>query len=148
MMMRNMTLFVMAGLVLIAPSAFAQHQHPAEAPSKKMSTGKLSTGMRPSMDCESMMHEMHASANAMDDRLQSLIDEMNNARGSAKVDRMAAVINELATQRTEMREGMMAMMPKMMGHMTQHMQSGMAACPMMMKGKHDPDSDPIPAHKH
>ncbi|MBK5260288.1 MAG: hypothetical protein JJE51_11890 [Thermoanaerobaculia bacterium] len=129
-----MMLFVLAGVLLIAPSALAQHQHPAGTPSKKMSTAKM-----PPMDCESMMQEMHASAKVMDDRLKLLIDEMNNAGGSAKVDRMAAVINELVTQRTAMREGMMTMM---MGHM----HGPMAGCPMM-KGKHDPDSDPIPLQK-
>ena len=100
-----------------------------------------------SMDCQAMMQQMQTSAQAMDDRLQQLIDDMNKARGSAKVDRMAAVINELVSQRKQMREQMMTTMPQMMGHMMQHMQSGMAkglaeemkTCPMMqMKAQQPP----------
>lgn len=141
-MMRNSTLLFLACMLLAASAAFAQH--PA-AGAEQM----------PSMDCQAMMQEMHASSKAMDDRLQMMIDDMNKARGAAKVDRMAAVINELVAQRKQMREHMMTMMPRMMGHMSEHMKSGMmsgmahsmAACPMMKP----PDKDPAaatPQHKH
>jgi len=144
-MMRNSASLFLAGFLLVASAAFAQH--PA--------AGGEQPAQMPSMDCQSIMQDMHTSSKAMDDRLQLLIDDMNKAKGSAKVDRMAAVINELATQRKQMREHMMTMMPKMMGHMTQHMQSGMmsgmsqsmAACPMMKAAAKAPEGPPS-QHKH
>ena len=128
LMMRNSASLFLTGILLISSAAFAQH--PAAG-------GDQAAPM--SMDCQTMMREMHGSSKAMDDRLQKLIDEMNQATGSARVDRMATVINELVTQRKQMREQMMTMMPKMMGHMSAHMKSGMmsgmspstAGCPMM-----------------
>lgn len=143
--MRNSASLFLAGTLLVASAAFAQH--PA--------TGAEQPAQMPAMDCQSMMQEMQTSSKAMDDRLQQLIDEMNKAKGSARVDRMAAVINELATQRRQMREQMMTMMPKMMGHMAQHMKSGMmsgmsqsmAACPMMKAAQKAPEAAP-PQHKH
>lgn len=120
-------------IVIMSPAVHAQHEHPAAPPATAAGAGA------PAMNCEAMMQEMHASSKAMDDRLQQLVDEMNKAKGSAKVDRMASVINELVTQRKQMREQMMTMMPKMMSHMSQHMQGGMMkgmansmeGCPMM-----------------
>jgi hypothetical protein len=145
-MVRNAMSLLVAAVILVAPAAFAQHQHeqpPAAAPQAQ------DTAMA-GMDCQAMMHEMHASGKAMDDRLQQLVAEMNRASGSARVDRMAAVINELVTQRTQMREQMMQMMPRMMNHMMQHMQSGMAssmmACPMMKHGA--ADKTPPAEHRH
>ena len=107
------------------------------------------------MDCEAMMRKMQSSSKSMDDRLQPLIDEMNRAKGSAKVDRMAAVINELVSQRKQTRGQMMTMMPQMMGHMMQHMQSGMmggisqsmSGCPMM-KGSAQAAQPSAAEHKH
>lgn len=138
--MRKATL-VFTAVLLIAFSVSAQH------PAGAMAPGKASD-----MDCGAMMKEMHASSKAMDDRLQNMVDDMNKAKGTAKVDRMAAVINELTTQRKQMREQMMTMMPKMMGHMSQHMQTGMMSgmksmsCPMMDAAAKSPDAPP--AHKH
>lgn len=144
--MRNSASFFFAGILLVSSAAFAQH--PAAG-------GEQAAPM--SMDCQSMMKEMHGSSQAMDDRLQQLIDEMNKAKGSAKVDRMAAVINELVTQRKQMREQMMTMMPKMMGHMSEHMKSGMMSgmsksmdgCPMMKGAEKGAEKAPDAApHKH
>ena len=146
-MMRNSASLFLAGILLVASGAFAQH--PA--------AGGDQAAPMPSMDCQSMMKDMHASSQAMDDRLQKLIDEMNQAKGSAKVDRMATVINELVTQRKQMREQMMTMMPKMMGHMSEHMKSGMmsgmsksmAGCPMMKGAEKGAEKAPDAApHKH
>jgi len=75
----------------------------------------------------------------MNAKLQTLVDDMNKSRGSAKVDKMQAVINELVSQRSMMQKEMMDMQPQMMHHMMEHMQSGMmkgmadsmAGCPMM-----------------
>lgn len=144
-MMRNSASLFFVGILLVSSAAFAQH--PAAG-------GEQAAPM--SMDCQSMMQEMHGSSQAMDDRLQKLIDEMNKAKGSAKVDRMAAVINELVTERKQMREQMMTMMPKMMGHMSQHMKSGMmsgmshsmAGCPMMKGAEKGAEKAPEAPHKH
>jgi hypothetical protein len=57
----------------------------------------------------------------MDAKLQTLVDEMNKAKGSAKVDKTAAVITELVAQRAIMQKQMMDMHPQMM----EHMKSGM-----------------------
>jgi len=138
--MRKQRAFFVVGILLFASAAFAQQ--PA-------------TGSQQPMDCEAMMQNMHSSSKAMDDRLQPLLDEMNRAKGSAKVDGMAAVINELVSQRKQMREQMMAMMPRMMGHMVQHMQSGMmsgmsksiSGCPMM-KGSTEATEPSTGEHKH
>lgn len=141
--MRRQHAFLVVGILLFTSAAFAQQ--PMQMPS----------GQKESMDCEAMMQKMQSSSKLMDDRLQALIDEMNAAKGSAKVDRMAAVINELVSQRKQMRGEMMNMMPEMMGHMMQHMQSGavsgmaqaMSGCPMM-KGS-TPAAQPSAAeHKH
>lgn len=143
--MRSLSILFVTLAFAISPAVFAQHQHPTPAPAPGAAAAA------PAMNCEAMMHEMHASSKAMDDRLQQLVAQMNQATGSAKVDRMAAVVNELVTQRKQMREQMMTMMPKMMSHMSQHMQSGMmqgmaksmASCPMMQGGQAASDE-----HKH
>jgi len=127
------TAFLFLGLMIAAGATSAQMTAPpAHQPMPQQSQ---------TMDCEAMMQQMHAGTAEMDQRLKTLVEAMNAARGSAKVDRMAAVINELVAQRTQMRERMMTMMPMMMQHMSQHMQSGMmkgmsesmASCPMMQK---------------
>ena len=143
--MRYVSLLFLTLLFVISHMVYAQHQHPAPAPAPASATDA------PAMNCEAMMQEMHASSAAMDDRLQQLVDEMNKAKGSAKVDRMASVINELVTQRKQMREQMMTVMPKMMGHMSQHthdgmmqgMASSMEGCPMMKSGQKSAEE-----HKH
>lgn len=101
-------------------------------------------------DCAAMMQQhdaMQKQMAEMDAKLQSLVDGMNNAKGSAKVDRMAAVLTELVAQRATMRKQMEEMQPKMMEHMMQHMQSGamkeMAACPMMKES-----AAAAPGHEH
>ena len=105
-------------------------------------------------DCAAMMqqHEaMQKQMAEMDAKLQTLVDDMNKAKGSARIDRMAAVINEMVTQRGMMKKQMMDMQPKMMEHMMEHMQSGMmkgmadsmAGCPMM-KG----EKAPAPPSEH
>ena len=133
-MLRTSTLLLAS--VLFATSAFAQH--PAAA-------GEKNAPMA-AMDCKTMMHDMQASSKAMDDKLQGLVDEMNQATGSAKIDRMAAVITEITAQRTQMRDQMMTMMPKMMGHMAEHMKGSgsqsMADCPMMKGAEKTPEAAP------
>lgn len=96
--------------------------------------------------CKAMMqqHEdMQKHMAEMNAKLQSLVDDMNGVKGSAKIDKMASVINELVMQRSMMQMQMMEMHPVMMKHMMEHMQSGMmkgmadsmAGCPMMKEGQ-------------
>ncbi|MEO8379888.1 MAG: hypothetical protein ABI779_09530 [Acidobacteriota bacterium] len=110
--------------LLCAPALFAQMpdaQKPAMMP-----------------DCAAMMQQhdaMQKHMAEMDSKLQSLVDDMNKAKGSAKIDKTAAVINELVAQRSMMAKQMMDMQPKMMEHMKSGMMKGMAdsmaSCPMM-----------------
>jgi hypothetical protein len=150
--MRKQHALFVVGILLFVSAAFAQQ--PATGGQQPMQMHmhmQMPSGQMESMDCEAMMQKMQSSSKAMDDRLQALIDEMNKAKGSARVDRMAAVINELVSQRKQMRGQMMTMMPQMMGHMMQHMLSGgmqsMSTCPMM-KGDAEAAQTPAPEHKH
>jgi hypothetical protein len=108
-------------------------------------------------DCAAMMkqHEaMQTHMAEMNTKLQTMVDDMNTAKGSARVDKMAAVINELVGQRAMMQKQMMEMQPKMMEHMMSHMKSGMmkgmadsmSDCPMMKGG--DKVSETPAEHKH
>lgn len=133
----------LALVLLLPPAMFAQ------MPAEKHS-------MIP--DCATMMqqHEaMQKHMSEMDAKLQTLVADMNNAKGSAKVDRTAAVVTELVAQRSMMQKQMMDMHPKMMEHMTEHMRSGMmkgmadsmSGCPMM-KGSEKAPAPPVSEHKH
>ena len=103
-------------------------------------------------DCAAMMQSQQAMQQHMADmnaKLQSLVDEMNKAKGSARIDKMQAVINELVTQRAMMQKEMMTMQPQMMQHMMEHMQSGMMKgmaeamnCPMMQSSAPAPAQPP------
>src|SRR5471032_3125564 len=89
-------------------------------------------------DCAAMMkqHEaMQTHMAEMNTKLQTMVDDMNTAKGAARVDKMAVVINELVGQRAMMEKQMMEMQPKMMEHMMSQMKSG------MMKGMADSMSD-------
>jgi len=105
-------------------------------------------------DCMAMMqkHEaMQKHMAEMDVKMQKLVNEMNQANGSAKVDKTAAVVSELVAQRSMMHKQMMEMHPKMMGHMQGHMQGGamkgMADCPMTKGHGKAADTKAAP-HKH
>src|SRR6476661_7220931 len=109
--------------LLLTPALFGQMTMPM--PDQK-------PGAMP--DCAAMMQQKDAMQQHMADmnaKLKTLVDDMNKARGSAKVDKMAAVINELVTQRAMMQKEMMEMQPAMMHHMMEHMHAG------MMKGMAD-----------
>jgi hypothetical protein len=121
---------------------------------------QMTEGQKPAMmpDCAAMMQQhdaMQKHMAEMNAKLQALVDEMNKAKGSAKVDRTAAVINELVAQRAMMQKQMMDMQPKMMEHMMAHMQSGMmkgmadsmSGCPMM-KGSEKAPAPPAAEHQH
>lgn len=141
--MRNGKVLLLAALVMATPALLAQQPpagtHPMPMPpghamQMPAPEGSQSGQMQP-MDCQAMMQKMQASSKAMDERLAMLVDDMNKAKGSAKVDRMGAVINEMISQRKQMGDDMAAMMNHMMQHMQSGMMSGMAksmtACPMM-----------------
>ncbi len=125
-----------------AVTLWAQQPTPPPAAAQKMEMpGKPGMMDEMKMD-ESMMarhKEMMAKMEAMDSRLDDLVEKMNAAKGSKKADAVAAVVNELVAQRKQMREHMMAMQPEMMKHMMEHMLMGMmkgmedsmAKCPMM-----------------
>jgi UDP-N-acetylglucosamine:LPS N-acetylglucosamine transferase len=124
--MRTLSVLAVTGLLMALPAVAQEHHE--------------------EMNCQAMMQQqagMAKSMKQMDERLDSLVAEMNKARGSAKVDRMAAVITELVAQRTQMRDQMMTMMPAMMEHMQHHMAEGMMQnmsssmenCPMMKETK-------------
>lgn len=109
-------------------------------------------------DCAAMMQEHQAMQKhmaEMDSKLQGLVDEMNKAKGSARIDKAVAVINELVAQRSMMAKQMMDMQPMMMEHMMEHMKSGMmkgaadsmSGCPMM-KGSEKAPAPPAPEHEH
>lgn len=130
--------------LFLAPALFAQ----------------MPEGDKPAMmaDCAAMMQQhdaMQKHMAEMDAKLQTLVDDMNKAKGSAKVDRTAAVVTELVAQRAMMQKQMMEMQPKMMEHMMEHMKSAvmkgmdasMSGCPMMKHGE-KPAEPPATEHKH
>jgi polyhydroxyalkanoate synthesis regulator phasin len=141
--MMNRTIVGFALALFCVPALFAQ----------------MPDGQKPAMmpDCAAMMQQHEAMQKhmaEMDAKLQTLVDDMNKAKGSVKVDKTAAVINELVAQRAMMAKQMMDMQPKMMEHMMEHMQSGMmkgmadsmASCPMM-KGSEKTSTTPA-EHQH
>ena len=131
-------------VLLCVPALFAQ-----------MPEGQKSAMMP---ECAAMMEEHEAMQKhmaEMDAKLQTLVDEMNKAKGSARIDKTAAVINEMVAQRAMMAKQMMDMQPKMMEHMMEHMKSGMmkgmadsmSSCPMMKESGKAPTPPPA-EHQH
>jgi hypothetical protein len=120
---------------------------------------QMPDAQKPAMmpDCAAMMQQHEAMQKhmaEMDAKLQTLVDEMNKAKGSAKVDKMAAVITELVTQRAMIQKQMADMEEKMMAHMMEHMQDNMKAmsdsmanCPMMKKSE-KAQTPPAAEHQH
>jgi Skp family chaperone for outer membrane proteins len=149
-------LFAAAALVL-APSASAQTPAPTPPPAAKSPQAAPMTGHHKGSaagarhaadmktECQAMMakkQEMQDKLQAMDATLDTLVAEMNAAKGSKEVDAlekpMAAVLNELVAQRKALRSTMMEMQPAMMAHMIHHMHvhgtKGAMECPMMKTG--------------
>ncbi len=131
--MKRMIVF---GLMLVlAPALFAQMTMPMPADQKPAAMPDCAAMMKSKDAMKQHMAEMNA-------KLQTLVDDMNKAKGSAKTERIAAVINEMVAQRSMMQKEMAAMQPQMMAHMMEHMKSGMmkgmsdsmAGCPMMKEG--------------
>ena len=136
------------GLMLfLAPALFAQMTMPMHEDQKTAAMPGCADMMKSEDAMKQHMTEMNA-------KLQTLVDDMNKAKGSAKTEKMAAVINELVAQRSMMQKEMMAMQPQMMEHMMEHMKSGMmkgmadsmADCPMMKESSATPAAET--EHKH
>ena len=56
------------------------------------------------------MHGMPKKMMAQDDRLNTLVAEMNAAKGNDRIDKLIAVVNELVSERKTMHEHMNNMM--------------------------------------
>ncbi len=106
------TVAVPVMLVAQAPATTA-HQHEHAATQGHAATGDQSDQMKQMH--QTMMSEMEA----MDQKLDGLVAQMNAAQGQAKVDAIAAVINEMNNDRKQMMEHMASMMGRggMMGGM-------------------------------
>lgn len=128
------TAFVVA---LVAPSSASQTTPRTQQPPQTQTGAKPGTTQM-TMDCQQMMQahqKVMQDMQAMDARLDTLVQQMNSATGQAKTDATAAVVNEMVTQRKTMRESMQRMQMQAMRHMAEHMQAGggdaMMNCPMM-----------------
>jgi len=110
-MTRRITITVLA--LAVSSLAFAQSDTPAPA----------------KMDCKAMMQQMQAQMKTMDDRLQSLVKQMNQAQGAARTEAMIAVLNELVAQHQQMRGHMTSMMQ--MEGAGMHATHDMKDCPMI-----------------
>ena len=149
----RMPSLILTTLLAGASPLWAQTQAPSPSP-QETASGKEPHMMGGSMmaeeaeggsmmaECNAMMAKRHAMVDqmkAMDTKLDSFVNSMNEAKGSKKVDATAAVVNELVAQRKTMRDAMESMQPMMMQHMMKHMQMGMmkgmkeamSGCPMM-----------------
>ena len=78
---------------------------------------------------------------SLNTRLDSLVDQMNRARGNQKVPAMAAVINELVAQRKAMQSRMHQMMEGDGGMMRMKNDSGPSAAPRPVPRKDSVSSD-------
>ncbi len=94
-------------MVLAQAPATTGHQHEQAA----------TQAQTPAQGQNQMMQQMHqkmmAEMAAMDQKLDTLISQMNAAQGQAKVDAMAAVITEMVNQRKQMEQHMSSMMGMM-----------------------------------
>lgn len=124
---------LLAGAVMLAGAIYEQQAETAPMAEK----GHIKSR------CREMMSSRTASMDrmkAMDQRLDELLAEMNQAKGERKIDSVARVLNEMAAQRKQAREVMMQLDQKMMTHTMEHANSGSAAmCPMMQDRPKTPD---------
>jgi hypothetical protein len=134
-------------MLLCVPALFAQMTMPMPADQKPVAMP----------DCAAMMQKENAMQQHLADmnaKLQTLVNDMNKAKGSARIDKMEAVLNELVAQRAMMQKEMMDMQPQMMHHMMAHMQSAMmkgmadamSSCPMMQRSSPTPAPAAEPKH--
>ncbi|MGA7617252.1 MAG: hypothetical protein WBX15_18970 [Thermoanaerobaculia bacterium] len=157
-MRSRLILSITAATTMFAAVAFAQPPTtpavPKEAaPSSHAVSHAMEKGGEGMMHhCDMMMsqQEIAKQMDAMDAKLQGLVETMNATTGPARVDAMAAVVNELVTQRTEMRRALTSMRPMMMhgsgmdNEGKPGMAEGMKDCPMM---KEKGDAPSMPQHR-
>ena len=107
MLTRRLSLALLT-IVALPALSFAQ----SGAPTRQQTTPPAATAQAPAPNQnQQMMHQkMMSEMAAMDQKLDTMVAQMNAAQGQAKVDAMAAVINELINQRKQMREQMADMM--------------------------------------
>lgn len=128
-----MSLLALAGVLLvIVPQVMNIARADAEDAEKvPTEQGMSCSGMMNSNEAMGMHGQMHQMAAAMNERMNTLVSDMNAAKGSKKVDAMAVVLTELVAQRQEMlaamSEGMMASGSGSLDQAT----SSMPQCPMM-----------------
>ncbi len=123
-------------VVLISTTAGVAAQMPSMA---KPAAAQMKPASAMDAKCQAMMAEhdkMMADMKMADQRLDSLVAEMNAARGMDQPVATAVVVTEMVKQHQTMRDTMMKADHDMMTHMMEHMQAGkdsMAGCPMMKK---------------
>jgi hypothetical protein len=154
---RNLWSLTVALVLLAVPTALMAGDQAPEATHGGMEMTEPQA--MPEM-CKKMMAEredMKLRVAAMDDRLDSLVTEMNAAKGKAKTEAVAKVVTELVAQRKQMRS-MMDRQPMMMQHMMEHMQKGMMqgmkegmmqsmqGCPMMKGTAEKTEEGGEPSH--
>jgi predicted KAP-like P-loop ATPase len=88
---------MIVGYFLFVPALFAQMTMPMPADQKPAAMPDCAAMMQK----ETAMQQHMANMNA---KLQTLVDDMNKAKGSARIEKMEAVINELVTQRAMMQK--------------------------------------------
>lgn len=148
---------VLSILIISTGTLSVFSRQPRETPFAKLAErqpeGEMGSAMMDRCNEMMSMHEkMMGKMKASNQRIDSLLETMNESTGAAKVDALAAVVNELVSQRRAMHERMMSFMPRMMHHMGEHMQmkmerhgmtGSMPECPMMKKmmdAGHEPSS--------
>ncbi len=90
-------------MVVAQAPATAGHQHEHASAQGQAATEGQSDRMQ-------MHQKMMAEMAAMNQKLDTLVAQMNAAQGQAKVDAIAAVINEMNNDRKQMMEHMASMM--------------------------------------
>ncbi len=100
-------------------SAAALAQAPAPAQHQHATTQAQSPAGQNQQQMMQMHQKMMAEMTAMDQKLDSLVAQMNAAQGQAKVDDMAAAITAMVDQQKKMHQHMASMMGRggMMGGM-------------------------------
>jgi hypothetical protein len=95
-----LTVFVQATVTLANQAAQPDHQQPAPVEERGMKMDQMKMG--PKMD--GMKGDMMALRNANSERLNTLMADVKNSTGEAKIAAMAEIIGILLTERTAMQE--------------------------------------------
>jgi hypothetical protein len=101
-----LTVFVQATVTLANQAAQPDHQQPAPVEERGMKMDQMKMGpmkMDPSK-MDGMKGDMMALRNANSERLNTLMADVKNSTGEAKIAAMAEIIGILLTERTAMQE--------------------------------------------